>query len=399
MDLLLAAFNIGMVSVMDLLVNLAAVRYFGFNVVELGILNALWTVVFIPFVRLIDRLADAGRVNTMWRIGSVSMLLLQALMSSSIMLNEKPLIYAAYGLHAVVSASTRLAVSTYIFETRSSSEWNESLIVVSRFRLLFESLTIILIASIGFHTVLSSYIYVAVLLVLIHLASSLVIREPSLKLERILYRLESGLDRVFIPVKGLLSLSYLEIGGSASLPVRIYASTGVSTGLIIIGLIGFRLGNEYLWTPLPYYLSRGLGLGMNSILMVYGLGRAVAFLLYSVVRSEIVFKPSSFILGVVGRVTILLALMNIGNYLFFGFLLGFIYLANDVIDSNLFLSFAKSRGGYGSGLYSLIGEAVSLIGTSTSGYIYNAAGPLATMALTSVLSLLLTPVIMKYRKE
>jgi len=399
MDLLLAAFNIGMVSVMDLLVNLAAVRYFGFNVVELGVLNALWTVVFIPFVRLIDRLADAGRVNTMWRIGSVSMLLLQALMSSSIMLNEKPLIYAAYGLHAVVFASTRLAVSTYIFETRSSSEWNESSIVVSRFRLLFESLTIILIASIGFHTVLSSYIYVAVLLVLIHLASSLVIREPSLKLERILYRLESGLNRVFIPVKGLLSLSYLEIGGSTSLPVRIYASTGVSTGLIIIGLIGFRLGNEYLWTPLPYYLSRGLGLGINSILMVYGLGRAVAFLLYSVVRSEIVFKPRSFILGVVGRITILLALMNTSNYLFFGFLLGFIYLANDVIDSNLFLSFAKSRGGYGSGLYSLIGEAVSLIGTSTSGYIYSAAGPLATMALTSVLSLLLTPVVMKYRRE
>jgi len=399
MDLLLAAFNVGMVSVMDLLVNLVAVRYFGFNVVELGILNALWTVVFIPFVRLIDRLADAGRVNAMWRIGSVSMLLLQALMSSSIMLNEKPLIYAAYGLHAVVFASTRLAVSTYIFETRSSSEWNKSSIMVSRFRLLFESLTIILIASIGFYTVLSSYIYVAVLLVLIHLASSLVIREPSLKLERILYRLESGLNRVFIPVKGLLSLSYLEIGGSASLPVRIYASTGVSTGLIIIGLIGFRLGNEYLWTPLPYYLSRGLGLGINSILMIYGLGRAVAFLLYSVVRSEMVFKPSSFILGVVGRITILLALMNTSNYLFFGFLLGFIYLANDVIDSNLFLSFAKSRGGYGSGLYSLIGEAVSLVGTLTSGYIYRASGPLATMALTSVLSLLLTPVVMKYRRE
>jgi len=327
------------------------------------------------------------------------MLLLQALMSSSIMLNEKPLIYAAYGLHAVVFASTRLAVSTYIFETRSSSEWNKSSIMVSRFRLLFESLTIILMASIGFYTVLSSYIYVAVLLVLIHLASSLVIREPSLKLERILYRLESGLNRVFIPVKGLLSLSYLEIGGSASLPVRIYASTGVSTGLIIIGLIGFRLGNEYLWTPLPYYLSRGLGLGIDSILMIYGIGRVVAFLLYSVVRSEMVFKPSSFILGVVGRIAILLVLTNTSNYLFFGFLLGFIYLANDVIDSNLFLSFAKSRGGYGSGLYSLIGEAVSLVGTLTSGYIYSAAGPLATMALTSVLSLLLTPVIMKYRKE
>ncbi|ADV64912.1 hypothetical protein [Desulfurococcus mucosus] len=396
MDLPVAAFNIGLISVMDLLVNLVAVKYFGFNAVELGILNAAWTLVFIPVVRVADKLSDAGRVGLLWRLGSFSMILLQALMCLSMWFDEKPLIYVAYMVHAVLLASTRLAVNTYIFETRSSGEWNNTAVTVSRLRLLFESAILALLAYIGFSSVLSHYIYIAALFTLAHLLGILVIHEPALKIERILYRLESTLSRAFIPVKGLLTLSYLEIGGSTPLPTRIYAAAAASTGVVVTALIGFRLGNEYLWTPLPYYLTYTLGMGVSSVLLVYGIGRAVAFALYSMIKSDAVFSRGFFALSMMVRLTALLALINVRETALIGLLLGAIYLANDIIDSNLFLIFAKSRSGYGVGLYSLIGEAVSLVGSATSGYVFTSLGPLLTIAVTGLLSVLVIPAVLKH---
>ncbi|MEL9908650.1 MAG: hypothetical protein QXP97_01825 [Desulfurococcus sp.] len=400
MDLPVAALNIGLVSIMDLLVNLVAVKYFNFNAVELGLLNALWTLVFIPVVKIMDRLADAGKVRLLWYIGSSSMALLQALMYFSMILYSKQLIYVTYMVHTLVFASTRLAVNTYIFETRDSDSWNKASIMVSRLRLLSESVIIVSLALVGFSTIVTSgYMYLAILFTLLHFSGLLVIHEPRLKIERVLYRLESMLGKIFIPVKGLLTLSYLEINGSIPLSTRIYASALVPSGLIFLALVGFRLGNEYLWTPLPYYLTQVLRLGINDVLMVYGLGRLTAFALYIAIRSSLVFKKSSFAAGILVRLLVLMILVNVKSSILIGFLLGLIYLANDIIDSNLFLAFAKNRGGYGVGLYSLIGETISLIGSASSGYLYAVGGPSLITVLTTMLSILVIPVVLKSRGE
>ena len=396
----MAALNIGLASIMDLLINLIAVKHFNFSVVELGLLNALWTIVFIPVVRIMDRLADAGRVRLLWYIGSSSMALLQALMYFSLIFHSKQLIYVTYMIHTLVFASTRLAVNTYIFETRDSGSWSKASIMVSRLRLLSESVIILSLALVGFSTIVTSgYIYLAVLFTLLHFSGLLVIHEPRLKIERVLYRLESMLGMILIPVKGLLTLSYLEINGSIPLSTRIYASALVPSGLILLALVGFRLSNEYLWTPLPYYLTRVLELGINDVLMVYGLGRLIAFSLYITVRSNLVFKKGSFAIGILVRLLVLMILNNISNSVLIGFLLGLIYLANDIIDSNLFLAFAKNRGGYGVGLYSLIGEIISLVGSASSGYIYAVGGSSLIAVLTTVLSMLVIPVVLKSRSE
>jgi len=395
-----AALNIGLASIMDLLINLIAVKHFNFSVVELGLLNALWTIVFIPVVRIMDRLADAGRVRLLWYIGSSSMALLQALMYFSLIFHSKQLIYVTYMIHTLVFASTRLAVNTYIFETRDSGSWSKASIMISRLRLLSESVIILSLALVGFSTIVTSgYIYLAVLFTLLHFSGLLVIHEPRLKIERVLYRLESMLGMILIPVKGLLTLSYLEINGSIPLSTRIYASALVPSGLILLALVGFRLSNEYLWTPLPYYLTRVLELGINDVLMVYGLGRLIAFSLYITVRSNLVFKKGSFAIGILVRLLVLMILNNISNSVLIGFLLGLIYLANDIIDLNLFLAFAKNRGGYGVGLYSLIGEIISLVGSASSGYIYAVGGSSLIAVLTTVLSMLVIPVVLKSRSE
>ncbi|WP_276814808.1 hypothetical protein [Desulfurococcus amylolyticus] len=400
MDLPVAALNIGLASIMDLLINLIAVKHFNFSVVELGLLNALWTIVFIPVVRIMDRLADAGRVRLLWYIGSSSMALLQALMYFSLIFHSKQLIYVTYMIHTLVFASTRLAVNTYIFETRDSGSWSKASIMISRLRLLSESVIILSLALVGFSTIVTSgYIYLAVLFTLLHFSGLLVIHEPRLKIERVLYRLESMLGMILIPVKGLLTLSYLEINGSIPLSTRIYASALVPSGLILLALVGFRLSNEYLWTPLPYYLTRVLELGINDVLMVYGLGRLIAFSLYITVRSNLVFKKGSFAIGILVRLLVLMILNNISNSVLIGFLLGLIYLANDIIDLNLFLAFAKNRGGYGVGLYSLIGEIISLVGSASSGYIYAVGGSSLIAVLTTVLSMLVIPVVLKSRSE
>ncbi len=396
----MAALNIGLASIMDLLINLIAVKHFNFSVVELGLLNALWTIVFIPVVRIMDRLADAGRVRLLWYIGSSSMALLQALMYFSLIFHSKQLIYVTYMIHTLVFASTRLAVNTYIFETRDSGSWSKASIMISRLRLLSESVIILSLALVGFSTIVTSgYIYLAVLFTLLHFSGLLVIHEPRLKIERVLYRLESMLGMILIPVKGLLTLSYLEINGSIPLSTRIYASALVPSGLILLALVGFRLSNEYLWTPLPYYLTRVLELGINDVLMVYGLGRLIAFSLYITVRSNLVFKKGSFAIGILVRLLVLMILNNISNSVLIGFLLGLIYLANDIIDLNLFLAFAKNRGGYGVGLYSLIGEIISLVGSASSGYIYAVGGSSLIAVLTTVLSMLVIPVVLKSRSE
>ncbi|MCY0867753.1 MAG: hypothetical protein OWQ48_00765 [Desulfurococcus sp.] len=400
MDLPLAALNRGLFSIIGTLLSLIAIVYLGFGVVELGVLNALNILAYIFVLQLADKLADAGRINLLWRIGGLSMILLHVLIYLSMALSSKTLIYVASVIYAVLIASAGLAINTYIFESRSSWEWNAAFVETSRFRLLFEALLLFAIAYASLRVVISSYIYyVALPATLVYMLSGLVIREPSLKIERIHYRLESIMSKAMVSVDGILALSYMELGGAVPISTRIYMAATVSSGLVFTALTGFRLGSEYLWVPLPFLLMNVLNLSIENVLLIYSAGRLVAFTFYTLIRKDVVFKKSFLTFSIILRVATVLALIRTSSVIVIGLFLGLIYLTSDVIGSNLFLIFAKSRGGYGLGLFNIVSEIVGLVGSITSGYVFASLGPSNTMSLIGALFLLAMPVALRYRSE
>lgn len=120
---------------------------------------------------------------------------------------------------------------------------------------------------------------------------------------------------------------------------------------------------------------------------VYGIGKLVAFILYYLFQNDVT-KKNVFLTSIFLRIiTVYIILVSGLNDLYIAFGLGFLYLSNSVIDSNIYLLYVEATGGYGTGTYSLIGETSSLIGVITSGYMYSTLGLWYLLAIVSILSM------------
>ncbi|MEM4879114.1 MAG: hypothetical protein QW822_04110, partial [Desulfurococcaceae archaeon] len=63
MDVLMLSLIMATINTMDLVTNIFGVIVAGMGPVELGIMNALWTVAFIFAIRVANKLADKGEIR------------------------------------------------------------------------------------------------------------------------------------------------------------------------------------------------------------------------------------------------------------------------------------------------------------------------------------------------
>jgi hypothetical protein len=166
-----------------------------------------------------------------------------------------------------------------------------------------------------------------------------------------------------------------------------FYSSVIPLKLTIIGLLGFRISNEFLFTPLPYHFVKTLKFDLNQVFQIYGIGKIIAFLLYSLLQGGIT-RRNAFLASIPLRVfTVYVILVSGLDQLIIAVNLGLLYFANSIIDSNLYLQYVESTGGYGTGTYSLVSEASSLLGVLTSGFIYSTHGLTVLLALVGLLSI------------
>ncbi|MEM4623974.1 MAG: hypothetical protein QXR24_01000 [Thermosphaera sp.] len=380
---------ISVLNLVDLLVNIVAVRILGMNIIEVSILNFIWTLVFVFFIKIANQLGDKGVARLQIILGFIGIVACEIAFLGALSFRNRLFIYLSYSAHAIAYSYVRMGVNAFVFENFTSSEWGSMFRKLSSSALLIDSTSFITISIIGVRSLLDHFSLFIAFTVTAFFLGILVIKEPSLKIERILSRIERDVSNVVTSVHGYLSLTSFEnINGSVLYSYRTFLNAPpISLKLILIGLFGFKVGNEFLFTPLPYHFIRTLGFSLDQVVKVYGIGKLVAFILYYLFQNDVT-KKNVFLTSIFLRIiTVYIILVSGLNDLYIAFGLGFLYLSNSVIDSNIYLLYVEATGGYGTGTYSLIGETSSLIGVITSGYMYSTLGLWYLLAIVSILSM------------
>ncbi|MET1159555.1 MAG: hypothetical protein ABWW65_01205 [Thermoprotei archaeon] len=395
MWLLVFAVYIALLGVLDLVYNVSGLVVFGFTVVELGVFNAMWTLIYAFSIRMATHTADRGafRANSLSSI----LALIPSLILFGIALNSgiKPLLYTSYALHAVAVSCIRVSALTSILEGYDSSVWSRAnrgfLVLV----LIIEGLFLTGISLTGFSNLLANYSLLAVLATLIGILAFIVTPQPVFMIERIMYRIEKSLTRMLLPVRALLALDYysITIPDKLSIATRVVSGYKVSTGLVIIALVFLRISNEYLLTPLPYYLLNHLYLSINGVILVYGLAKLLAPLLLILVpyrgAAKGYYVVTLFTRLAAAIIMYLLASTEVHAVL----LLVPILFTNTLLDTLLYSLYIESTYGYKTGYYSLVNEISGFMGSLTSGLLYIMLGVPAILVVAVLSTLILLALI------
>jgi hypothetical protein len=390
MWLYLAGLSLGFLGVMDLIVNIVAVRVLGFNLVELGILNAAWTIAVIPSLRHANALSNAGLTRRPVILGFTSLVVFIVLLYDTVVARNITLVYPAYMLHAVAYSYIKTGCQTAVLEAYRSSSWSYYSRRLSQFAVLSQGVGLLAVSRVWSGLFQAwNYLALSLAILLVNASLMMLIPQPSLRFERILTRIEQYLKKGLTRIHGYLTVSSLDYadGDKLNMIVGRFLGEGVSIPVLALALVSFRVGNEYLFTPLPYVFIYYMGLRTPDVIALYGLGMILGFVIMLVMPSNVASKGAlslsvlAKIAGVVSIVAWRPALMASSS------LLALIYVSNIVIDTTLYTIYIQATSGSNVGLYSMVAEASSLFGTLTSGLVMVALGLNTTILVLVALNL------------
>ncbi|AFK51682.1 hypothetical protein TCELL_1259 [Thermogladius calderae 1633] len=390
MWLYIAGLALATLGVMDLLVNIVAVRLLNFTLIELGILNALWTAAVIPSLRHSNVLSNAGLTKRPTLIGFLVFASFFPLFYMSVMWKSATLLYTAYVLHAVTYSYVKTGCQTAVLESYPSHQWSHYSRRLAQLAVLFEGLLLL-----GISRVWSSLLeawYFQLIAVFVLAGNALLILEipqPSLRFEKILTRIESYLKKGLTRIHGYLTISSLDYadGEKVNTIIERFVKDGISLSLIAAALAAFRVGNEYLFTPLPFVFIRLMGLKTPDVITLYGVGKMIGFTVMLVLPPKVVSKGAftlATLIKIVSVVGIIFWRPDLG---FSSVLLAAIYISNLVIDTTIYTLYVTTTSGSNVGLFNMVAEASSLVGTLTSGFVMTILGLNTTVFLLVILNL------------
>lgn len=390
--MLLASLAIALTNFIDVVINIIAARVIGLNIIEIGIMNAIWVGTYLASARVSDVLLRRLSMRKWYVAGVLILALSNILLLLSLSLGSKPFVFYSYALHGVAAAAIPLSINTYIFEAYPSARWQAILLKRNILGLLSEGLIYMGAAAITMAALIHNYLSFTVIVAMAMLSAALILKEPSLKIERTLFRIERLLDKLSAPAKGLYYLSFLSPYEVSALGSRL-ALHSASVLLIIISNMAFRFGNEYLFTPLPYYLSVTAGFGLDEVLHVYGVARVTSSVLLSLMGAS-VYGHRLYAFSIAARLLALLAILQTRDILALGILVGLIFVCNITIDLNVYWLYIEARGGYMLGAYSFMGGLAIFAGSLTSGFLYVTYGFGGLMMIVILIS---TPLLLLYK--
>jgi hypothetical protein len=357
------------VNSLDLLINIVAVRILKFNLQEIAILNALWTLVILFSSIHTEILSQRGYSKRLLLIGFLLLSASLIVLYLSTINTIREALYVSYMLHAVAFIYCRVGVQTSIVENYFSNIWSSINRRVSATTILLDGLFLTLLSILWINVFTLSYsIILLVLYIFTGFLSYLIIPQPILRLTRLVEKIERNIAVGLIPIDNLLVLSSLDpYMNTTQIKTRsLYRRISSGVGLIIISLVLFKISSEYLFTPLPYILINMMSLSTESVLMLYGLGKILASILLALIPlSKINNRIFSIAIAIrVFSVYTLLAIKLPSQVL--SILLSLIYVCGVVIDISIYTTYLKITGGERITAYTMLGEIASFIGALTS---------------------------------
>ncbi|MEM1793381.1 MAG: hypothetical protein QXV30_00145 [Desulfurococcaceae archaeon] len=394
MQLVFACTYMGLLNVIELILNLFAVVVLSASAIAIGLLNAVWTLAYIPSAYLASKLSNKGFIKE-------SLMSSVILITSSIAILTKAssIAYLSLGFvaHSVSLATARLAIITALLEANDSSKWSSVNRRYVQLIALIEGLLLLAIASIGFKALLNNLTLLAFIASLFGVATLATAPKTLLPIERTLTKLEKTLHRILLPARAITALGYQSLYTPTGYYIfqRIWSmGAEVSLTPIALSLISLRISNEYLFTPLPYFLLKVLGLGIDGALAIYGSAKVIASTALSAIPIDFSEKSRTLlIVSLVVRAVSATALLCLGpSPTLLSISITLVYLTNVFIDIAIYTAFVNATAGYRTAMYTVLSELASLAGAATSGYIFASTGQLGILTAILLLTIVMATI-------
>ena len=381
---------------LDISTDIIAITIGRISSIQLGVYNTLGYIVFLIALFIGGKLGDNGLIKI--QVFAITLSLITYGVGLNAYLNTLGLapLLLMYFTYSIAEAFSMTSVTAFIHEFYASYQWEEFLIKRLIATRAFEALLLGFLST-GLAYILSNtYLYVICITIPAILAFSIT-RDPPLRIERIMYRIEIGLSRIENSVTNNLFI-YELIRGDHRLLVKprwrniLVKPKHRSPLLVILGLVLFRFSNSLLLVQLPVYLNKSLGLLGASILGVYALSRGILVVFYYLLRGTTSSIAVSLVLRALAPVVFLYTYLCT-NSIVVALVLGLILYLNSVIDALLYTTYTEVLGRAVSTRYLMVGESVGLIATLLSGVVYSMIGyeniVLSTLIMLTAAGLLL----------
>ncbi|MGC8573264.1 MAG: MFS transporter [Caldisphaera sp.] len=346
---LLSSLDIGIYSYIGYKTNVTPFQY--------GLISAMWSAVFIISNLFLGKVSDKGNNKFLIVISFLSIMVTGVLFS----FHNLTFLAIAYMFHALGVASSNLAISTTIFEIKSSDKW--------KYYIELQKFSFYLIRGLG---LLSFYFiydvipfdYIIYFSVAVGLITFLSLPKVSLKVERILHSFSQDFNSITDHIK---MLSYLAYDSINSLPNAVkqgfISYKRVSTKMISLSMFFATFTGDYIFTILPLLIKSDISLSL--LWLSYGITAIIislSLILFSMFSNTNNKKVALFsiiargiwlvsILSFVNNTLNLIAYIAISSVLF------------SVIDIALYNIFSENSSGYGSHIYYTLRELGTLTGS------------------------------------
>ncbi|MEM1639111.1 MAG: hypothetical protein QXJ69_03420 [Desulfurococcaceae archaeon] len=373
--LMLLAITLAIANVIDIFTDIVAVSLGGVGAVYLGLLNALSYIIYILGLFIGSKLADRGKIKLQILMSLLWFSLYNVLLARYIGTYSTIILVSMYISYSIMQAFARTSINAYIHEFYPSIQWRKLLVQRAVITIISEAL-LLLVISTGVKQILSNiYVFALILLMPVFL-TYLMIRDPSLKIERTLYKLEVGLRRIEniitdnLVVYTLLTSNNGSLFRRANLKTLFTKTKYIKPERVLASLICFRFANAILLIQLPIYLSKYLGLPSGGMLMIYGLARLM-LIMDLLIPFEIGMKAYLFMIarGLIPFLFVVQAFKTANIWI--SLILGLIIYFNNRIDVALYSMYIESLGKAESARYLVMGELTGFTATMISGIIYS----------------------------
>ncbi len=388
MWLLFSAVYVALLGLMDLLVDLIAINYYGVDAVTLGMLSSLWVFVYVVVSRVASRVAEnrGSRYLVLASLGTTEVFIYTLLV-----LKGLHYLFISQAMHSSSVALVRSAVSNSILDNVESEEWNAANKRYFQASLLLEGVIMYLTSWITMYRLVTDLVpWLFVVPGVIAIPLFLLTPRSRFAFSRSLYKTERSINTSLESVSVLNSFGYepLYIPAKARLFSRIWRSrASLTLSDVLVSTSAFRLGNSYIFTPLTFVFLRVLGINNESILIVYGFSKLLAALTLIALPGEFGRKLTlvALLLRLLAASLIMSALLTHNYELILALTL--IYLANIVIDTRLYSMYIDASLASNPATYSIVSEASNFAGALTSGYILMLGGKSVLLAVMTALTL------------
>ncbi len=335
--------------------------------IYLGLLGAIWSIVYVVANKLLNRFADEG-YNKLLMLISLTCLTISYI--GFIAINHLTAILL-YAMHAVSTASMNLAISVTMLENIDSGMWSTASVVQRSISSLSRGAALLLISLIG---ILTPSILFWLLFSLTTI--SIILLPPILlSFERRFYKLDRGIGGIGMYIKASSSILFLD---KPDIARYIYIATWNSRAVlplyrILISIaIATALG-DYIFTVLPLLLRNYISL--YSMWMAYGIAALLSAIMIVVFRNLSISRRSFTLSIMVLRTSILIlglnAVKDLTTLAIYILLSSLLYM---LIDITLYNMFIEGSAGFSTAHYFMSREIGSIIGSLIGGIIVGFGG-------------------------